>query len=45
MFMPENDISGIYPECNKKFMYRSKGVECECCLSWYQLKWGDISDD
>ena len=33
------------PECNKKVTYRSKGVECECCLNWYHVKCGDISDD
>ena len=45
MFLPEKDLNGIYPECNKKVTYRSKGVECECCFNWYHVKWGDISDD
>ena len=33
------------PRVQKKVTYRSKGVECECCLSWYHVKCGDISDD
>ena len=45
MFLPEKDLHGICPECNKKVAYRSKGVECECCLNWYHVKCGDISDD
>ena len=45
MFLPEKDLHGICPECNKKVTYRSKGVECECCLNWYHVKCGDISDD
>ena len=45
MFLPEKDLHGICPECNKKVTYRSKGVECECCLNWYHVKSGDISDD
>ena len=43
--LPEKDLNGICPECNKKVTYRSKGVECECCLNWYHVKCGDISDD
>ena len=45
MFLPEKDFHGICPECNKYVTYRSKGVECECCLNWYHVKCGDISDD
>ena len=45
MFLPEKDLHGTCPECNKKDTYRSKGVECECCLNWYHVKCGDISDD
>ena len=45
MFLPEKDLHRICPECNKKVTYRSKGVECECCLNWYHEKCGDISDD
>ena len=45
MFLPEKDLNRICPECNKKFTYRSKGVECECCLNWFHIKCGDISDD
>ena len=41
MFLPEK----MSRECNKKVTYRSKGVECECCLNWYHVKCGDISDD
>ena len=45
MFLTEKDLSGIGPECNKKFTCRSKDVECECYLNWYHVKCGDISDD
>ena len=45
MFLPEKNLHGICPECNKKVTYRSKSVECECCLNWYHVKCGDISDD
>ena len=45
MFLPEKDLNGTCPECNKKVTYRSKGVECDCCLNWYHVKCGDISDD
>ena len=45
IFLPEKDLNGICPECNKKVTYRSKNVECECCLSCYHVKCGDISDD
>ena len=45
IFLPENDLNGIGPECNKKVTYRSKGLECECCLNWYHVKFDDISDD
>ena len=45
MFLPEKDLNGICPDCNKKVTYRSKGVECECCLNWYHIKCGDILDD
>ena len=45
MFLPEKDLHGICPECNKEVTYRSKGVECESCLNWYHVKCGDISDD
>ena len=33
MFLPEKDLNGICPECDKKVTYRSKGVDCECCLN------------
>ena len=45
MFLPERDLNGICPERNEKVTYRSKGVEYECCLNWYHVKCGDISDD
>ena len=45
MFSPEKDLNGICPECNKKVTFRSKGVECECCLNWYHVKCGDVLDD
>ena len=45
MFLPEKDLNGICPECNKKVTYRSEGVESERCLNWYHVKYGDISDD
>ena len=45
MFLPKKDLNGICPECNNKDTSRSKGVECECCLNWYHVKCGDISDD
>ena len=45
MFLPEKDLNGICPECNKKVTYSSERVECECCLNWYHVKCGDISDD
>ena len=45
IFLPEKDLHGICPECNKKVTYRSKCVECECCLNWYHVKCVDISDD
>ena len=44
-FLPEKDLNGICSECKKKVTYMSKGVECECCLNWYHVKCGDISDD
>ena len=44
-FLPEKDLNGICPECKKKVTYRSKCVECECCLNWLHVKCGDISDD
>ena len=44
MFLPQKDLNGICHEC-KKNTYRSKGVECECCLNWYHVKCGDKSDD
>ena len=44
MFLPEKDLHGTCPECEKKVTYRSKGVECECCLNWYHVKCVDISD-
>ena len=31
VFLPEKDLNGICPECNKKVKYRSKGVACDCC--------------
>ena len=37
--------NGLCPCCSRKVTYRSKGVECESCLSWYHLKCGKISDD
>ena len=45
MFLAGKDLNEICPECNKKVAYRSKSVECECCLNWYHVKCGDISDD
>ena len=44
MFSPEKDLKGICPECPEKFTYRSKGVKCQCCLNWYHVPCGDISD-
>ena len=44
-FLPEKDLNGICPECKKKVTYRSKGVECDCCLNWYHVNCGDISDN
>ena len=44
MILPEKDLNGICPECNKKVTYSSRGVECECCLNWYHAKCVDISD-
>ena len=44
-FLPKKDFNRTCPECNKKVTYRSKGVEWECCLNWYHVKCGDISDD
>ena len=45
MFLCVKNLNKICPECNKKVTYRSKGVESECCLNWYHVKCGDISDD
>ena len=45
IFLPEKDLHGKCPECNKKVTYSSKCVECECCLNWYHVKCVDISDD
>ena len=45
IFLPEKDLNGICTECNKKVTYRSKGVECECCMNWYHVKCGDILAD
>ena len=45
MFLPEKDLNGTCPECNKKVMYGSKSVELDCCLICYHVKCGDISDD
>ena len=45
MFLSEKDLNGTCSECNKKVTYRSKSVKCECCLNWYHVKCGDISDD
>ena len=45
IFLPEKDLNGICPECNKKVTYRSKVVECECCLNCGDIKCGDITDD
>ena len=42
--MQVKDFRGLYPECNEKVTYRSKGVQCECCLNWHHVKCGDISD-
>ena len=44
-FIIEKDLNGTCPECNKKVRYRSKGVEYDCCLNWYHVKCGDLSDD
>ena len=32
-------------ECVPIAITRSKGVEYECCLNWYHVKCGDVSDD
>ena len=45
IILPEKNLNGIYPECNKKVAYSLKGVECECCLNWYHVKCVDILDD
>ena len=44
-FQAQKNCNRNCPECNKKVTPRSKGVECECCLNWYQVKCGDTSDD
>ena len=43
--LPVKDLKGICPESNKRVSYESKGIECECCLNWYPVKFGEISDD
>ena len=35
-----NYKNGVCPCCSKKVPYRSKGVECESCRNWYNLKCG-----
>ena len=40
-----NDKKSLCPCCSRKVTYRSKGVECESCRNWYNLKCGKISDD
>ena len=45
MFLPKKYLNGICPECNKKVTYWSKSLECDCCLNWYHVECGDISDD
>ena len=45
MFLTEKYLNGIYPKYNKKVTYRSKIVECECCLNCYHVKCGNISYD
>ena len=32
------------PWLAEKVTYRTKGVECEACLNWYHLGWGNISE-
>ena len=34
----------VCPRCQKKVTYRTKGVECEACLNWYNLGCGKISE-
>ena len=34
----------VCPECQKKVTYRTEGVECEACLTWYRLGRGNISE-
>ena len=33
-----NDTNGLCPCCSRKVTYRSKGIECKSCRSWYHLK-------
>ena len=29
----------VCPGCQKKVTFRTKGLECEACLTWYHLEW------
>ena len=40
-----NDTNGLRPCCSRKVTYRSKGVDCESCRSWYHLNCGKTFDD
>ena len=41
--IPKNDLES-YPECNRKFTYKGKGVECENCENWFHEKCLKIDD-
>ena len=34
----------VCPGCQKKVTYRSKGVDSEACLNWYNIGCGNISE-
>ena len=34
----------VCPGCPKKVKYWTEGVECEACLNWYHLGYGNISE-
>ena len=38
------DNEKICPGYQKKVTYRTKGVECEACLNWYHIGFGNISE-
>ena len=44
MTVLNEDNKEVCPGCQKKKTYRTKGVECEACLKWYQLGCGNISE-